>query len=247
MFFKFIKKILKILGFFLILSLTYGEEIKVVIDDSFPPYSFRDKKGKIQGITVDRWREFEKTSGIRVNLQGVAFSEAQEKVKRGEADIIDLFFYSKIKELYNYSKQKEDIEVALFYNKEIVSIGSIEEMKSYDIAVRKGETTADFLIENGVKNVIQYSNYDEIIKAAKYKKIKVFCMNVETAKFLISKNKMENEFIHGITLFKGKMHFAVYGNKTELLKKCDYWFGKISSSENERIIKEFCKKQEQML
>lgn len=186
MFLKFIKKILKILGFFLVISLAYGEEIKVVMDDSFPPYSFRDKKGKIQGIAVDKWREFEKISGIRVNLQGVSFIEAQAKVRSGEADIIDMFFHSKAREqFYSYSKQKEDIEVALFYNKEIVSIGSIDEMKSYEIAVRQGEITVDFLTENGVRNMVQYSSYDEIIEAAKHKRIKVFCMNSEAAKFLI--------------------------------------------------------------
>src|SRR5258708_450939 len=40
------------------------QAITVVIDDSYPPYTFRDAAGQLQGIVKDHWALWETYNGI---------------------------------------------------------------------------------------------------------------------------------------------------------------------------------------
>lgn len=43
--------------------------IRVVLDDNYPPYIFRDSDGQIQGILKDLWTLWQKRTGITVDFQ----------------------------------------------------------------------------------------------------------------------------------------------------------------------------------
>ena len=46
--------------------------LRVVADDNYPPYTFRDSQGRLQGIVVDQWREWERRAGREVTLIGLS-------------------------------------------------------------------------------------------------------------------------------------------------------------------------------
>src|SRR5665648_748118 len=54
--------------------------ISVVLDDNYPPYSFRDSQGDLQGITIDQWKLFEHKTGIKVNITGMTWNKAIESL-----------------------------------------------------------------------------------------------------------------------------------------------------------------------
>ncbi|MBA3075413.1 MAG: transporter substrate-binding domain-containing protein, partial [Anaerolineae bacterium] len=45
--------------------------LKVVIDNNYPPFSFLDEQGKLQGILIDRWKLWERKTGIKVEITGL--------------------------------------------------------------------------------------------------------------------------------------------------------------------------------
>jgi hypothetical protein len=55
------------LGLFCLPSVGFGADpvIKVVMDDSYPPYVFREPDGKLAGILVDQWALWSAKTGVR--------------------------------------------------------------------------------------------------------------------------------------------------------------------------------------
>jgi len=56
----------------------------VVLDDNYPPYVFRDEEGNLQGILVDEWALFGRRTGVRVELRGMNWGDALERMARGD-------------------------------------------------------------------------------------------------------------------------------------------------------------------
>ena len=42
--------------------------LRVVMDDNYPPYAFRDSSGVLNGYLVDIWKLWEGKTGVRVEL-----------------------------------------------------------------------------------------------------------------------------------------------------------------------------------
>ena len=45
-----------------------AESISVVLDDNYPPYVFRNSEGELQGILVDQWNLWSRTTGVKVKV-----------------------------------------------------------------------------------------------------------------------------------------------------------------------------------
>ena len=45
--------------------------IRVVMDDNYPPYVFKNEDGQLQGILVDQWQQWEKVTGTKAELHAM--------------------------------------------------------------------------------------------------------------------------------------------------------------------------------
>ena len=54
--------------------------IRVVMDNSYAPYSFRSDEGKLQGILIDQWQAWEKKTGIKVEIRAMDWIEALRRI-----------------------------------------------------------------------------------------------------------------------------------------------------------------------
>ncbi|HWA12580.1 MAG TPA: transporter substrate-binding domain-containing protein, partial [Burkholderiales bacterium] len=50
--------------------------LTVVIDDNYPPYSFRDANGALLGIRKDMWDQWSARTGVPVYLEGLDWGQA---------------------------------------------------------------------------------------------------------------------------------------------------------------------------
>jgi two-component system cell cycle sensor histidine kinase/response regulator CckA len=84
--------------------------IRVVMDDNYPPYVFKDDKGQLKGITIDQWRLWEKKTGIHVEVSGMDWGEAQRKMQAGGFDVIDTIFRNEKREsIYDFTNHMHDL------------------------------------------------------------------------------------------------------------------------------------------
>ena len=64
--------------------------LRVVSDENYPPYLFRNADGRVEGYLVDLWQLWQSKTGIKVELTATNWANAQKMIARGEADVIDM-------------------------------------------------------------------------------------------------------------------------------------------------------------
>ncbi len=154
------------------------KEIVVVLDDNYPPYTFRDSKGHLQGILVDDWRLWQEKTGIRVSLSGMDWDKAQLAMKEGRAQVIDTLFYSEERAMtLDFSVPYHEIGVSIFFNRDISGITGIDTLQGFSIGVKSGDACIGILKKQGISTLQEYPNYESIVRAAAEKKVKVFCID----------------------------------------------------------------------
>ena len=92
--------------------------LRVVVEEEYPPYTFRDKKGLSGGISVDYWRLWEKKTGIPVEITAVEWSKAQQGLLSGRYDVIDIMAKSDERmKIFSFSPAYATVDVVIAYKK----------------------------------------------------------------------------------------------------------------------------------
>ena len=210
--------------------------IRVVMDDNYPPYTFRGEDGKLQGILVDQWELWQQKTGIKVDYQGMVWFMAQKKMESGEFDVIDtIFLTEKRAKTMAFSKPYVTLEVPIFFNQKLGAISNPEALRPYAVGVKRGDAAVDLLKEKGFTNAVEFRSYEEIISAAAAEKIEAFVMDKPPALYYLDLHGLRDQFRMLPPLTHGQFHRAVKKGREELLKTVEDGFTRISAREYQRI------------
>ena len=112
----------------------------VTLDDNYPPYVFRNADGKVEGYLVDLWALWQKKSGRKVELIATSWTDAQQMIQNGNADVIDLIYRTPPREsLYDFSKPYADLSVLIYNHASISGIRNVETLRGFQIGVQDGD------------------------------------------------------------------------------------------------------------
>ncbi len=212
------------------------DKIKVVIDDNYPPYVFRDSNGNLQGISIDVWKLWENKTGIKVEIHAMNWDKAEKLMERGSFDVIDSIFFSEERaKIYDFSKPYAKIEVPIFFNKNISGISGVETLKGFSVAVKKGDYSINFLKEKGITDLHEYDSYEAMVNAAKNKEAVVLVMDKPPTLYYMYKTGIAHNFNYSHTLYTGEFHRAVKKGNSELLDIVENGFSLISTTEYKQI------------
>lgn len=208
--------------------LTPQAEIRVVIDDNYPPFSFRSPEGRLQGLLVDLWSYWSQATGTRVILQGMEWDEALRRMREGEFDVIDTIFRTKEREAYlDFSSPYQGIDVPIFFHRDISGIVSPKDLMGFVVGVKKGDAVISYLQDQGVFTLQEFHNYEAIAMAAKLGTIRVFSIDKPPALYFLHKYNILDQFRSTRPLYTGYLHRAVQKGNTDLLRYLDEGFKKI--------------------
>lgn len=212
------------------------DKIKVVMDDNYPPYVFRDSNGNLQGISIDGWKLWGDKTGIKVEIHAMNWDKAEKLMERGSFDVIDSIFFSEERaKIYDFSKPYAKIEVPIFFNKNISGISGVETLKGFSVAVKKGDYSINFLKEKGITDLHEYDSYETMVNAAKNKEAVVLVMDKPPALYYMYKMGIAHNFNYSHTLYTGEFHRAVKKGNSELLDIVENGFSLISTTEYKQI------------
>jgi two-component system cell cycle sensor histidine kinase/response regulator CckA len=212
--------------------------IRVVMDDNYPPYIFKDSEGRLKGILIDQWRLWEQKTGIRAELSAMDWAEAQRRMQAGEFDVIDTIFRSvKREQIYDFTKPYARLDVPLYFRSEISGISDIRDLKGFAVGVKAGGNVIDVLKSHGITDLIEFNNYEAIVSAARDHKINVFTVEKPPAHYFLYKFGINDQFRETKPLYTGEFHRAVAKGNQALLKTIESGFAKISKAEYEEIEK----------
>ena len=210
--------------------------IRVVMDDNYPPFVFKDGSGKLQGILIDQWRLWEQKTGIRAELSAMDWGEALHRMKAGEFDVIDTIFRTDERTGWlDFTKPYATLEVPIFFTKEIAGITNAASLKGFIVAAKSGDAAVDMLKGQGVESLVLFNSYEAIIRAAREHKITVFVIDQPPALYFLHKFGIQDQYKQSAPLYSGAFHRAVKKGNGELLKRVEEGFGRISPAELKQI------------
>ncbi|KAB0664102.1 transporter substrate-binding domain-containing protein [Oryzomonas japonica] len=214
--------------------------IRVVMDNNYPPYVFKGDQGQLKGITVDQWNLWEKRTGIRVELTGTDWSDAQRRMDAGEFDVIDTIFRNEKREKrYDFTKPYAVIPVPLFFHKDISGISGPDDARGFMVAAKAGGNVLDVLRKHGVTNIVEYPSYEKIIEAAHDGKVKVFTVDRPPALYHLNKMGIQDQFRETAPLYNGEFRRAVPKGRNDLLAMVEKGFADITPAEYRAIDKKW--------
>src|ERR1035437_7426835 len=135
--------------------------IRVVLDDNYPPYIFRDSSGQVQGILKDLWDLWQQRAGVAVDFQPMDWGKARSTMESGQADVIDTIFETEERlKIYDFSRPYATIEVPIFFHKSIAGITDAESLKGFTIGVKDGDACIDYLSAHGISEFKRFPSYE---------------------------------------------------------------------------------------
>ncbi len=212
------------------------QSIKVVMDDAYPPYSFKNNDGMQQGILIDQWRLWEQKTGIKVEIHAMDWGKALNAMEAGEFDVIDTIFQTPQRSKWlDFTSPYAKLEVPIFFDKDISGITNAASLRGFAVAVKKGDDAVDVLKRNSVDNLLFFDSYEAIIQAAKEHKVNVFVIDKPPALYFLYKLNVYERFNYSAPLNVGQFHRAVHKDNAELLHLIENGFSKITPEELKRI------------
>ncbi|MRR07751.1 MAG: transporter substrate-binding domain-containing protein, partial [Deltaproteobacteria bacterium] len=219
---------------------SHPQAVKITMDNNYPPYVFHDSSGKLQGILIDQWRFLGQKKGIKGGICCMGWGGGLRRMEKGGVGVIDtIFLNEKRAEIYDFSKPYATIDVSIFFHKNISGIVDVDSIKGFAVAVKAGDAAVDFLRKKGVTQLLEFSSYEAIIKAAQEKKITVFVMDKPPALYFLYKAGLHDEFRFSEPLYTGQFHRAVTKGHPNTLNLVEEGFLRISADEYETIDKKW--------
>jgi PAS domain S-box-containing protein len=236
-----LRPILQVLLLLFLAATAFGEvtparSIRLVLDNNYPPFVFKDSDGDLQGLLIDQWRLWEKKTGIRVEISAMDWGEALRRMKAGDFDVIDTVFQTQERNAYlDFSQPYARIEVPIFFRKDISGITDIDSLKGFPVAAKEGDAAVDLLKQNGIDTVLLFRNYESIIDAARQHKVNVFVMDKPPALYFLNKQGIQTEFRHSAPVNVGEFHRAVRKGNPALLQTIEQGFAAFSPAESKQL------------
>jgi len=210
--------------------------LHVVIDNKYPPFSFLDDKGNLQGILIDRWRLWELKTGIDVEITGMDWGKALSEMEAGHFDVIDTIFWTQARDkVYDFSEPYQTIDVPIYFNNDISGIVNADSLKGFSVAVKSNDAAIDYLRDHEVDDLVQYDSYQSIVQAAKNHDVVIFVVDKPPADYFLYLYGIEKKFNQTEPLYSGEFHRAVLKGNSTTLKTIEEGFAKISNAEYKAI------------
>lgn len=212
---------------------TPGRHITVVMDDNYPPYSYKDNQGKIQGITHEQWKLFEKKTGIKVDVTAMEWSKAIQAMQDGQFDVIDTISYNAERDkIYDFTQPYAIIDVLIYFNKNLSGITDIESLKGFTIGAKKSDNAIYELQQHGISNIKVYDSAEDVVKAAQAHEIELFAMGKPPSMYYLYKYDIAQQYHYANDpLYTSKFYRAVHEGDTALLDVLNQGFSSISTKE----------------
>ena len=213
-----------------------GGLITVVMDDSYPPYVFRDESGKLQGILIDQWAMWSKKTGIGATVTAMDWPDAIAAMKNGEFDVIDTAFFNEERdEWLDYASPYASIDVAVFHDEDIGGITGIRSLRGFAVAVKEEDNIIQVLRQNGISDITVYPSYEAIIAAARDGETRLFIMDEPPAIYFLHKYNIASRFNKSVAVDTGSFHRAVKSGDMAVLRMVEDGFNMISDEEYRKI------------
>ncbi len=207
-------------------------KIVVVSDDNYPPFLFRGEDGALRGIVKDKWELWSRRNSVAVEVRGTRWSNAQESVRKGEADVIEALAHTKRREAsYEFPVTPTTMDAHVYFHRTITGITDAPSMRGFTVAAKEGSACADWLRAQGVASIRTYPDSEDLVRAAGAGEVKLFCMDALAAQYFLFKHNLGDEFRRSPALYSAPFDWAVRSGRAELRDFVQAGFDRVDRAE----------------
>ncbi|MGB8354329.1 MAG: transporter substrate-binding domain-containing protein [Chthoniobacteraceae bacterium] len=193
--------------------------VRVGFDPAWPPFSFRDANGALQGIDFDLLKRLERQFGIRFEpVPTNSWEETEQKILGGNVDMVTGTSRTEGREKYLlFTSTYTSTSLAVITRQEAPFLTGLHNLKGVTLASPRGYVTTDKLIQDyPTLPLIQTATALEALQLVSHKKADVAIENLAAASYLIKSDKLTNLKIAGIADYHFDLCLAVRKDLPEL-------------------------------
>ncbi|MBN8726396.1 MAG: EAL domain-containing protein [Xanthomonadales bacterium] len=206
--------------------------IRVVADGEFPPFLFTDSEGRLRGYSVDAWRLFEERSGIRVELTGMDWMDAQAALQSGRADVIEAIYRTPGREAsYAFTPGFATSSHTIYAHRRVLGVTDVASLRGFPVGVQEGNACAEVLQSLGVTDLRSFPTYAELVDAAVGGRLRIFCMEEHAANWFLYRKDALDRFSSAFTLRQTPLHRATRKGDTAMLALVEEGMARLTVSD----------------
>ncbi|BFI96489.1 MAG: hypothetical protein RSP_19990 [Rhodanobacter sp.] len=210
--------------------------IRVVAPGDYPPYLFLDADGKVSGYVADRWRLFEKHTGIAVELDAIDWNAAKQDVLTGKADAIDMVYRTHARESsFDFSAPYLTVPLGVYVGSPDTGVLDTASLHGLTVNVGRGGACAKILSGLGNVGLRQFDEYEDAVQAAINTEPHIFCMDEYRAYHYLNKIGAQARFHRAFVLDDGHFHVAVRKGNIAMLQLIERGMASITPAESRTL------------
>ncbi|MEP7068106.1 MAG: EAL domain-containing protein [Usitatibacter sp.] len=193
------------------------KQLVVVSDDNYPPYLFHGVDGALRGIVKDKWDLWSRHTGVAVEIRGSSWANAQESVRKGEADVIEALAHTERRRAsYEFPATPSTMEARVYFHRTVTGISDLASMRGFTVAAKAGSACAEWLRAQQVEPIRTYPDSEALVRAAGAGEVRLFCMDTLAAQYFLLKHGLVDEFRQSPVLYTAPFDWAVAHGRAEL-------------------------------
>ena len=213
-----------------------SQPLQVVLDDDYPPYSFRDDQHRLVGLREDLWNLWARYNHRPVVLLPTDWADAQTRIQAHKAQVIDTMFNTLSRQsTYVFASSYTRIPVRLYYDATVTGIQGVDELRGFKVGVKAGDACVEVLRRAGSSQLVAYPNYDAMVQALALHQLHLFCMDEPPAQYLLFKAGLMANVHFTDPISQGAMSYAVLRGQEHLLAEVEHGFARIPATEIRRV------------
>jgi diguanylate cyclase (GGDEF)-like protein/PAS domain S-box-containing protein len=206
--------------------------LRVVMDENYPPFVYRNPEGRLEGYTVDLWRLWEQKTGRKAELIAVNWAQVQPMLAAGRADVIDPIFRTRARDAtLDFSRPYGMLATAVYADASLGGIHDIANLKGFEVGVQAGDACAEELRRAGITGLRVFPNYQALIDAAASESVKLLCMDENSADYRLYRLGLQRQYVKAFEVTRNEMRRAVRKGDAATLAMVESGMAKVTPAE----------------
>ncbi len=123
-----------------------SQDIVIGTEDNYPPYSWRDEHGQMQGFNIDLTQAIARKLGMKIEFRMGPWNEIRQALEKGEIDAVAGMYYSPERDsVVDFSASITKVHHAIFTLENQAYPRDLYELKGLNVVVIRGDIMHDYL------------------------------------------------------------------------------------------------------
>ncbi|NJB67826.1 PAS domain S-box-containing protein [Desulfobaculum xiamenense] len=191
----------------------HADSITFVYDDKFPPFEFRDGRGRFAGLGADYLHLIEQKLGVTFNTRTHSdWNVVLGWLRTGEGDAITMLTKTPERTAFLiYTEPYVDVPCVIVVRRDNQDVQRLEDLRNRRVAVVSGYAIESFIRDNygDIFEIVPVPNAQSGLRDVSFQAVDAFVVNTGLAAYYIGQEGLSNLKVAGDAVFTYKFRMGV--------------------------------------